>query len=72
MSETLVQENAQAPEFVPASPEVQAAEQAATPRTIAATAIEELMRTDPSAQFEYPAGMSGNRGTSYTVPSGDA
>jgi len=36
------------------------------------TAVEQIMDTDPAAAFEWPAGMTGNRGVSYTAPTGDA
>jgi hypothetical protein len=74
MSETLVLGGPQA-EAVPPSAEVQVAMVADSEpraRRVAATAIEEIMRTDPVAAFEWPSGMTPNRGVSYTAPSGDA
>lgn len=61
-------------QIVPPSMEVQAMDAAPDSRVqaVAATAIEEIMRTDPAAAFEWPAGMTANRGVTYTPPSGDS
>lgn len=59
---------------IPASLEVQEYEArvGAAAAATGATAVEEIMRTDEAAAFEWPAGKSGNRGVTYTAPSGDA
>lgn len=74
MSETLVLGAMPEAEFIPPSAEVQAAMDASVDtraQGVAATAIEEIMRTDEAAAFEWPASMNPNRGVTYTPPSGD-
>jgi hypothetical protein len=36
------------------------------------TAVEQIMRTDPAAAFEWPAGTTPTRGVTYSAPTGDA
>jgi hypothetical protein len=68
MAETLV---------IGGTPEAAAIPPSAEVRAMAAghagpTAVEQLLVTEPAAVFEWPAGMTGNRGVTYTAPSGDA
>lgn len=72
MSETLVLEGMEMDATIPPSPEVQAME-AQDPRAqaIAQTAVEEIMRTDETAVFEWPAGAAHTPGVTYTAPTGD-
>lgn len=77
MSQTQELNNAyEVPEIVVPSDEVLGAEMAELseerPRALASTAIEEIMRTDPVAAFEFPEHVikAGNDIT-YTPPSGD-
>ena len=58
---------------VPPSAEVLGA-MAADPRVpaVGGTAVEQLMATEPEAVFEWPTGKTGNRGVTYTAPSGDS
>jgi len=56
-------------QIVPPSLELQ--EYARAAGQVATTAVEEIMRTDPAAAFEYPAGHGGTRGVTYSAPTGD-
>lgn len=57
---------------IPPSPEVEAMETNRDASPVAQLAIEEIMKTDPNAAFEWPTGMSAaTGGVTYTPPSGD-
>lgn len=57
---------------VPQSPEVEAMGATHDGSSVAQLAIEEIMKTDPSAAFEWPTGMSAaTGGVTYTPPTGD-
>lgn len=65
MAETLLLGSIPKAEVLVAGPDPRVA-------AVGGTAVEQLMATDPAAAFEWPAGMTGNRGVTYTPPSGDA
>lgn len=67
MAETLFQEDLSV-EFIPESPEVQA-HAAEVASRVGGTAVEEILRTDPTSQFELPEGITSD--VTYTVPTGD-
>lgn len=73
MSEVLNPEYIDTMQEVPPSLEVQEAMSAETGQPVAKLAIEEIMKTDQAAAFEWPTGMSAaTGGVTYTVPTGDA